>query len=658
MNLNEGRQRVVISNVFPEIEGGRFAIKRIVGEEVTISADIFVDGHQAIAAQLLFRQQDQEWQEVPMKLLGNDRWGGQFVVRDIGIYFYTLQGWIDHFLTWQRDLQKKFKAGLDLSIDLVIGLGWIEKALEHSPTSELKEWHALLKSTKNRDKAFELATNDQLHALMRHRLPNKQWVTEYSKFLPVIVDPEKALFSAWYELFPRSTSDSEGRHGTLKDSQRLLPEVAAMGFNVIYLPPINPIGLTHRRGKNNKEAATANEPGSPWAIGAKEGGHTTIHPKLGSMNDLSDFISSANKEGLDIALDLAFQCSPDHPYLSEHPQWFRARPDGTFQYAENPPKKYEDIIPFDFETDDWKALWMELKNVTLFWIEQGIKIFRVDNPHTKPFVFWEWIIQEVKKEYPEVIFLSEAFTRPKVMYWLSKIGFDQSYTYFTWRNSKKEIIDYLSELISPEVKEYFRPNFWPNTPDILPEVLQHGGKAAFISRLILAATLSSNYGIYGPPFELMLSKALPDSEEYLDSEKYEIKKWDRNQCNTLKELITQVNRIRRENSALQQTKNLKFYEINNDQLLAYRKISFDPLNILIIVVCLDPFNRQVGKLKIPLEDLGLKGDQAYRVQELLMDRYLIWEGESQEVSLDPKEMPAAIFRIQKQPRRETDFEYF
>lgn len=659
MEIEEGRRRVVIANVYPQIEEGHFAIKRVVGDEVSISADVFADGHSQVAAQLLFRKAGHDkWHEIPMHYIDNDRWKGTFKVNELGIYEYTLHAWVDNFLAWQKDLQKKFDGGLKVDVDLLFGIKMIEETLTQSKDAELKEFHTALKKTKDSDEAVSLATDPRLHALMRNRFPNKQWVTEYEKILKINVDPIKARFSTWYEMFPRSSSPQAGKHGTFKDCMRMLPHIAEMGFDVLYFPPIHPIGLKHRRSGNNLPNAKEDDPGSPWAVGGKEGGHTAIHPQLGSFEDFEKLRVAANQHGIDVALDLAFQCSPDHPYLTEHPDWFRYRPDGTIQYAENPPKKYEDIVPFYFETEHWTELWQELREIVLFWIDKGIRIFRVDNPHTKPFIFWEWLISDVKQAYPEVIFLAEAFTRPKVMYWLAKLGFSQSYTYFTWRHTKKELTDYIWELTATDVKEYFRPNFWPNTPDILSEELQFGGRPAFIVRLILAATLSSNYGIYGPAFELLENKALPGKEEYVDSEKYEIRKRTKQIPESISDIIKKVNRIRRENPVLQYLSNIKIFEVDNDQIMYYGRVSPDQENSLLIVVNLDPFNPQTGNIKVPLKMLQLPENQSYRVHELLTDRQHIWEGGSHEITLDPEVLPASIFRIQKKVRKEVDFEYF
>jgi starch synthase (maltosyl-transferring) len=490
------------------------------------------------------------------------------------------------------------------------------------------------------------------------RNPDRSNATSYDKVLPVSVERPKALFSSWYEMFPRSCDSERAGPATFNDCAKHLSDIARMGFDVLYLPPIHPIGESRRKGKDNVPRAHAGDPGSPWAIGSREGGHKSVDPSLGSLEDFVNFVQSAGRLGIEVALDLALQCSHDHPYVKEHPEWFRRRPDGTIQYAENPPKKYEDIVPFDFETEAWQELWNELKSVVEFWITHGIRIFRVDNPHTKPFTFWEWLIAEIKKEQPDVLFLSEAFTRPRVMYRLAKLGFSQSYTYFTWRNTKSELEKYLRELTRSEVREFFRPNFWPNTPDILPEYLQYGGRPAFIIRFVLAATLSSNYGIYGPPFELWLNEALPGKEEYRGSEKYEIKRWKRDAPDNLRDLITRMNRVRRENQALQTMWNLRFCETDNDHLLFFVKRSEDGSNTVLVVVNLDPHHIQSGWLQVPIDELGISENQSYMVRDLISDDRFIWQGRRNYVELDPSGMPAHVFELRRRLRREVDFDYY
>jgi len=657
----EGRKRVVIENLKPEIDSGRFPIKRVIGEKVVVTADIFSDGHDTVSAKVLYRRErDHEWREGPMRLSENDRWKGEFVVEEVGIYLYTVEGWIDHFKTWQRDIKKRYDAGQDLRVELLIGAGYAEEVSRRASREDKKKligFAEVLKRVKGGEEFTSVALSAELMELM-DLYPDKNFAVSYEKELRVVVDREKALFSTWYELFPRSISSDPGQHGTFQDAEKFLPEIARMGFDILYFPPIHPIGRTNRKGKNNILEVNPDDIGSPWAIGSKEGGHKAIHPQLGTMEEFEIVILKAKEMGLEIAMDLAFQCSPDHPYVKEHPEWFRWRPDGTVQFAENPPKKYQDIIPLNFETEKWEELWEELKSIVLFWIEKGVRIFRVDNPHTKPFSFLEWLIKEIKEKYPDVIFLSEAFTRPKVMFRLAKVGFTQSYTYFTWRYTKRELIDYLTELTQTEVREYFRPNFWPNTPDILPEHLQYGGKPAFMIRLVLAATLSSNYGIYGPAFELCINEALPGKEEYLNSEKYEIKRWDREKPGSLQDFIARVNRTRKENPALQTTRNLRFYEADNEALLFYGKTTEDLSNMIMVVVNLDPFHIQSGWVWVPINELGIDPNQPYLVHDLLSDDKYIWQGEKNYVELNPQVLPANIFRVRKKLKREMDFDYF
>jgi starch synthase (maltosyl-transferring) len=657
----EGKKRVVIENVNPEIDGGLYAIKRVVGEKVVVQADIFADGHDQIKAVLLYRKDNEdEWKSLPMRFVENDRWEGEFTVEDRGAYYYSVQGWVDRFRTWQKNLEKKRKAGQDESAELLVGARHLEKEAgkrKGPEAQKLKEYAAVLQKGKGREEAMSLALSEKVSGLMSMPLSGEK-ITRYPKDLPVTVEREKALFSTWYELFPRSCGKKTGRSGTFQDCERILAEIKDMGFDVVYLPPVHPIGKTFRKGKNNSPEARPDDPGSPWAIGSSEGGHKSIHPQLGTMADFERLLDGAGDLGIEIAMDLAFQCSRDHPYVKEHPEWFLWRPDGSIQFAENPPKKYEDIIPINFESESWRELWEELKSVVLFWAKKGIKIFRVDNPHTKPFSFWEWLIPEVKKEHPDVLFLSEAFTRPKVKYHLAKVGFSQSYTYFTWRNTKKELTQYIRELTQTEVKEYFRPNFWPNTPDILPEFLQYDGRPAFITRLVLAATLSSNYGIYGPAFELCDNQGVPEKEEYINSEKFEIKQWDWEKPGNLKEFIARINQIRRENPALQTTWNVSFCEVDNDYLICYTKTTEDLSNILLIVVNLDPFHTQSGWVRIPLERLDIKADQPYLVYDLLSRDKYFWQAERNYVELNPQILPAHVFKVHRRLRREQDFDYF
>jgi starch synthase (maltosyl-transferring) len=652
-------RRVVIENVVPEIEEGAYPVKRVAGEKVEVEADVFADGHDVVSAVLGFRHTDDpEGEEVRMKHLGNDRWRGSFTVEKEGLYLYTIRGWVNRYRTWCSETQTKHAAGQDITVELQTGIEMLA-SIEDATRRDADRLRALLDSVStNRDApaALGLLVDEEIQSLMDGYVPDEQ-VTRYRRELAVWVERGRASFSSWYELFPRSCGDGGGK-GTLKQCERLLPSIAEMGFDVVYLPPIHPIGTTNRKGRNNNPVSSPDDPGSPWAIGSSEGGHKQIHPELGTLGDFRSFIRSAERLGIEVAIDLAFQCSPDHPYVREHPQWFRWRPDGTVQFAENPPKKYEDVIPINFETDDRQSLWEELKSVITYWVDQGVRIFRVDNPHTKPFAFWEWVIDEVKRYDPSVIFLAEAFTRPKVMYRLAKIGFTQSYTYFTWRNTKQEITDYLTELTGSPARQYFRPCFWPNTPDILPEYLQYGGRPAFIVRLVLAATLSSNYGIYGPAFELCEGEALQGREEYRDSEKYELKNWNRDREGNIKEVISRVNAIRKDNPALHETNNLRFHHVENDFLLFYQKGSEDGSNLLFIAVNLDPYHTQAGRVYIPLNDIGIEPGRPFLVYDLLSDEKYVWQGEHAYVELNPAVIPAAIFLVKRFLKRENDFDYF
>ena len=661
MNL-KNKTRVVIEHVSPEIDGGAFPIKRVISEKVVVQADIFADGHDEIGAELLFKNgKEKQWRRVPMRHIGNDIWMGGFIIEEETLYYYTVEAWIDEFATWRKSVSKKHEAGQDIKVELLIGAQIIQESIKKcapSESKELKEVIKKLKSDTGREETVSVALSDNLLGLIKRCATNRKFITRYERELRVRVDRQKALFSTWYELFPRSWGKASGQHGTFKDCQRLLPEIARMGFDVLYLPPIHPIGKTNRKGRNNAIVAGDSDPGSPWAIGGKEGGHKAIHPQLGSLDDFKHLVNEARKFNIEVALDLAYQCCLDHPYVKEHPEWFKWRPDGTVQFAENPPKKYEDILPLTFDTDDWQNLWQELKNIVLFWVKQGIKIFRVDNPHTKPFEFWDWLIAEVKKDYPDVIFLAEAFTRPKVMYRLAKGGFDQSYTYFTWRNTKREFIEYLTELTESEAREYFRPGFWTNTPDILPQHLQFGGRPAFMMRLVLAATLSSSYGIYGPAFELCVSEAVSGKEEYLNSEKYEIKKWDWDASGNLKDFIARVNQARKDNPALKTTFNLNFCEVSNDCILSYYKATDDFSNMILVVVNLDPHHTQSGWLQVPIEKMGIAKNQTYLAHDLLSNDRYIWQGESNFVELNPHVCPAHILKIKCNLRREQDFDYY
>ena len=661
MNASEGKKRAAIEDVQPNIDRGRYPVKRVVGDYVRVRADIFADGHDLLRAELLYRKDDcGEWLSVPMVPLDNDRWEAGFTVGELGVYVFTLRAWVDHFRTWQSDLGKKFSAGQDVGPELGMGAGLIRAAAQHARAEDaqvLEQWALALERESDQQGAVARGLSEELAMLMQAH-PPEDAITAYGRELPVRVDPPLASFSAWYEFFPRSLGGGPGRHGTFRDCERALPEIARMGFDIVYLPPIHPIGRTNRKGSNNSPRAEPGDPGSPWAIGSGEGGHKTVHPELGTLEDFRRFVRSAADQGIEVALDIAFQCSMDHPYIKEHPEWFLWRPDGTVQYAENPPKKYQDVVPLNFETDDWPALWRELKSVFEFWIERGVTVFRVDNPHTKPFAFWEWVIGEIKRDHPETIFLAEAFTRPKVMYKLAKLGFSQSYTYFTWRNSRRELTQYLQELTGTGARDFFRPNFWPNTPDILPELLQYGGRPAFIIRLVLAATLSSNFGIYGPAFELCVSEALPGKEEYLNSEKFEIKDWNWDQPGNLKDFIARVNRIRKQNPALWRTNNLTFLESDNEYVIFYMKATPDLGNVVLVAAALDPFHPQPANVRVPLELLGIRPGQPYLLHDLLGEEKHVWIGEWNRIELEPGVSPARVFLVHRQMRRESDFDYF
>ena len=660
---NAGSRRVVVDRVMPEIDRGRFPIKRACGEPVVVEADVFADGHDALTVRLCYRhEQTGTWTELPMEFVGNDRWRASFPTALPGRYRYTVTGWINHFATWRRNLSKKAEAGQPVAMELLMGAELIRKAIVlagDDDVARLKQCVTDLKAPDGKEsERVRLALGEELRLLMES-YPDRSGAASYDHELELIVDAVKARFSAWYELFPRSCSRIPGRHGTFKDCEARLPYVASMGFDVLYLPPIHPIGTTHRKGKNNATTAGPGDPGSPWAIGSPDGGHKAVHPQLGTLEDFKRLLAAAKTQGLEIALDIAFQCSPDHPYVKEHREWFRIRPDGTVQYAENPPKKYEDIYPLDFETQDWQALWHELDSVFRFWIGEGVRIFRVDNPHTKSFAFWEWAINRIQRDYPDTLFLAEAFTRPKVMYQLAKLGFSQSYNYFPWRNTKSDLTAYFTELTQTPVREYLRPNLWPNTPDILTEQLQHGGRPAFMSRLVLAATLGASYGIYGPAFELCENRPREaGSEEYLDSEKYEIKQWPIDRPDSLHEFIGRVNRIRRENPALQHDWNLRFHPIDNEWLLAYSKQTPDGSNIIVVIVNLSPHHVHSGWLQLDLDHLGVETARPFQAHDLLTDAHYVWQGPRNYVLIDPHAVPAQIFRLRRRVRTEQDFDYF
>ncbi|WP_435007091.1 alpha-1,4-glucan--maltose-1-phosphate maltosyltransferase [Tundrisphaera lichenicola] len=655
--------RIIIEGITPEIDGGAFPIKRVVGEGVIVEADIFAEGHDHLRALLKYRPVGStEWSEIPMTPLPNDRWTGSFTIETQGRFEYTVEGWVDRFASWAYELGKKAEAGQDVQSELLEGAELVREGAKRAVGPDvdwLKARGEVLGRASDQAERVHAALDPKLSAIMA-RHPDRSRGFTYERNLGVTVERVLARTGAWYELFPRSTAPEPGRHGTFKTTEARLPYVASMGFDVVYFPPIHPVGRAFRKGPNNTLTPGPDDPGSPWAIGSPEGGHKAVLPELGTLEDFDHLVATAKGLGLEIALDIAFQCSPDHPYVKDHPQWFRHRPDGTIKYAENPPKKYQDIYPIDFECEDWRSLYEELRDVFLFWVDHGVTIFRVDNPHTKPFRFWDWVIREVWDNHPDTIFLAEAFTRPKLMARLAKGGFPQSYSYFTWRNDKASIQEYFTTLTQTELVEYMRPNLFANTPDILHEFLQHGGPPAFQIRLVLAATLGSSYGIYGPPFEQSVGTPWkPGSEEYLDSEKYQVRHWNLDAPGSHVALITRINQIRRENPALHSNRYLRFIPTDNDRLIAYLKTTPDLSNMTLVVVNLDPYHTQSGWVRVPFWELGI-GDpgQVYQVHDLISDARYLWQGEANFVQLDPNACPAHVFRIRRKIKTEHDFDYF
>lgn len=638
------QQRVLIEDVQPQVDAGAYPAKRTVGERVDVTASIFSDGHDHLRAEVVYKYgKSGTWMTVEMQSTVNDNWSANFYVTEKGSYFFYVQAWVDHFDTWYDGIKKKIAAKLDVSLELREGAEFLRAVA--GTHQEMMKWADVLEDPAKVKEATERVMSDDFEDAV-HRHPLKRHVARQDNELEIRVEHAKALFSTWYELFPRSSSLTPGKHGTFQDTIKLLPRIAAMHFDVLYLPPIHPIGKLNRKGKNNSVTAAEGEPGSPWAIGSDEGGHKAIHKELGTLEDYRRLQQEAKKYNIQIALDLAFQCAPDHPYVNAHPEWFRQRPDGSIQYAENPPKKYQDIYPFNFETESWKELWEELKSVIFYWIDQGITIFRVDNPHTKPFRFWEWVIGEVNKKYPDVIFLAEAFTRPKVMAALAKLGFTQSYTYFTWRVTKQEIIEYMNELVNGPSRNYFRPNFWPNTPDILPWHLQRQGENMFIIRFALASTLSSNYGMYGPVYEFGENTPVEGKEEYYNSEKYELRHYDWRRTNRMTDIITLVNRARKENRALQTTWNIQFCAVENPNLIAYLKRTDDLSNLILVVINLDPHQRHSGYVQLPLHQLGIGRLINVKLHDLITSEDYTWTQEWNYVELEPHKMPFHLFKME------------
>lgn len=696
MKPKEGRSRVIIEDIQPQVDCGRHAIKRIVGDRLSVTAVMYADGHDHIGARLLYRKASEHtWRTAPFLERGNDVWEAEFAVDEIGQWVYTVQAWVDHFDTWVHDLHKRIDAQTQPAVEAPGGPEQNEgTSAVDGNTVALEDFVAPKKagtsasparpesdialafrtgailldqaSARAREKnaqmlkgaasslrylaeknapLYEFPLGDEMIRLAL-QYPDLSYATTYSLEFPLWVDRERARFSSWYEFFPRSSGEA-GKHGTLQDAADMLPRVAKMGFDVVYFPPIHPIGTAFRKGKNNSIVAESGDVGSPWAIGNVDGGHKAILRDLGTFEDFATLMDRAAKLNIEIALDIAFQCAPDHPWVKEHPNWFKIRPDGSIQYAENPPKKYQDIYPINFESDDWRALWQELCSVFTFWINKGVRIFRVDNPHTKAIPFWEWCITEIHKQHPDVLFLAEAFTRPHVMYGLAKIGYTQSYTYFSWRTEKQELTQYMQEITTPPVSDFFRPNLWPNTPDILVEFLQEGGRAAFMHRAILAATLGASYGIYGPAYELCEHRpAKPKSEEYLDSEKYQLRSWNLDDPISIAPLLTQLNSIRREHVCLQSNGDLHFHGISNDHLIAYSKRSGD--DVLLTIVNLDPFNTQTGWTDLHLMELGMPLAGEYEAHDLLSGETYLWQGSYNYVSLNPETMPAHILLLRPQ----------
>ena len=637
------KRTVVIENVAPAVDGGRYPVKREAGTALEVAADIFKEGHDVLVAFLKYRRADEPvWREAPMRHVDNDRWAGSFTLEANARWVFTIEALAEPFRSWLADLEKRHAAGQDAASELLEGTALMGAAARRAGGEDarrLSRYADRIAQATDQAEAVAIAGDAALAALMVRYLDRSE-ATRCEREFEVVADRERARFAAWYEFFPRSS-------GTLKDAAAELERAAAMGFDVVYLPPVHPIGRTHRKGKNTALVAGPGDPGSPWAIGSEEGGHTAVHPELGTLEDFDRFVERARSLGLEVALDFAIQCSPDHPWVRAHPEWFFHRPDGTIKYAENPPKKYEDIYPLNFLCADPGPLWEEMRRILEFWIGRGVRAFRVDNPHTKPVKFWAWLIRAIQDAHPEVVFLSEAFTRPKMMQALAKAGFTQSYTYFTWRNTKSELIDYLTEITRPPVSEYFRGHLWPNTPDILHATLQTGGRATFKLRLVLAATLSSLYGIYAG-YELCENVPREaGSEEYVNSEKYELRPRDWRAPGNLVDVITRVNRARRQNRALQLSTNLTFYGSDDPQVLFYGKMTPERDNAVFVAASLDFFIPRSSLVEVPIAELGIDEDEPYRMHEVLSDRWFEWRGPRGYVELRPEVDPAQIFVLHR-----------
>lgn len=663
--MNKQPETAIIRRITPSLDNARYAIKRAIGEEIVVEADIFKEGHDEVTAVLKWRPAGTTgWRETPMKPLVNDRWSGSLCVTTPGAWEFTIEAWGDVFFSWQHEMEKKFGAGLrELQSETLEGAGFVEAAAlraKKDDAAALKKFAAALK-TANAEEAHAIAHDPDLCALM-NVYADRSLATTAEPLHPVWVDRERATFAAWYEFFPRSAEGKADSGSKFRDCLGRVDDAKAMGFDVVYFPPIHPIGTTNRKGRNNSLKCNPGEPGVPYAIGNSKqgvngGGHKDVAPELGTLADFDWLVGEVKARGMEIALDFAINCSPDHPYVKKHPEWFFKRPDGTIKYAENPPKKYEDVYPLNFHNDDWRGLWDELRDVILFWCGHGVRIFRVDNPHTKPVSFWEWVIAEVKDKFPDTVFLSEAFTRPKMMQELAKAGFNQSYTYFTWRNSKAELAEYFTELSRSDLNEFFRANFFTNTPDILPEFLQKGGRPAFLIRSVLATMACPVYGIYSG-FELCENAALPGREEYADSEKYQFKGRDWNAPGNIKDFLTKLNTIRRQNRALQEYSNLSIQMAENDNILCFSKATAALDNLVLVIVTVDPWQPQTAFVHVPLADFGITESEAYVVEDLLTGERFTWRGSRNFVALNPHTRPAHIFRIRRWQDRENGQDLF
>jgi starch synthase (maltosyl-transferring) len=644
----QNQSRIVVENIAPQLNDGTVFIKRVVDEIVNVTADVLVDGHDVLQASLLYKHESEKtWQETRMYETSNDEYAASFITTKQGFYSYKIEGWVDYALNWQHGIERKIDDYQHVNSELLEGAELLFDFIVSVNSDDKEYLHHLISIFQNPNsyaEAIKEAVSKKLHIILKNN--PKKLLTQTSAEYKVYADRLKARFSTWYEFFPRSASEAEGKHGTFNDCHRLLPRIAHMGFDTLYFPPIHPIGEVNRKGKNNTTVAQNGDVGSTWGIGSKHGGHKDIHPELGSLEDFKNLIAKAKELGIEVAMDYALQSAPDHPWVTEHPDWFKWRPDGTVQYAENPPKKYQDILPIYWETKDYKNLWQECLDTLFYWIDCGINVFRVDNPHTKPYYFWGWIVTEVKKKHPDVLFLAEAFTRPKIMHQLAKQGYTQSYTYFTWRDSKHELIAYMNELTQTDQKEFMRPNFWPNTPDINPYHLQGAPESKYLIRYALAATLSSNIGIYGPVFEQMIDTPIAGKEEYFMSEKFQLCQYDWFKENKVTTLISIINNIRKENESYQQTNNIKFLETGNDQLIAFYKWNQDRTNETLTVISLDAYNSQSGSVKLPLLDLGVNYGHKVEVVDLVTRNSYNWYNESNYVQLHAT-LPFHIFKINK-----------